>query len=86
MALGRVTMRQDIDKVSGYLRSMSGVDSDAIVEGLPGHKRGEFVIMNPNHLPGPTLMQGRWLATEHRLVGQDSIGELITSEDRERLG
>jgi hypothetical protein len=86
VALGRVTQRQDIEKVSGFLRSMPGVDSDAIVAALPGSKRGEFVIMNPNHLDGPTPIQARWLATEHRLVGQDAIGELITLADRETLG
>lgn len=86
VALGRVTQRQDIGKVDGFLRSMPDIDSGAISEGLAGHKRGEFVVINPNHLEGPQAIQARWLATEHRIVERDSIGELVSLEDRERFG
>lgn len=80
VALGRVTQRQDIEKVSGLLRSMPGVDSDAIVAALPGHKRGDFVLINADHLSTPTRMRGRWLATQHRLVTEAEL------RDRVRLG
>ncbi|MHC4238034.1 MAG: ATP-binding protein [Planctomycetota bacterium] len=86
VALGRMSQRQDVGKVDGFLRSMANIDAGAISEGLANHKQGEFIVINPNHLSGPQAIKARWLATEHRLVGRDSIGELVSLDDRERFG
>jgi len=86
VALGRITQGRDIGKVDGMLRSMPNVDAGAIVEALPGHKRGEFVIVNSDHLAAPESIQARWLATEHRLVAQKDIGAFVSDDDREILG
>jgi hypothetical protein len=86
VALGRMSQRQDVGKVDGFLRSMADIDAGAISEGLANHKQGEFIVINPNHLSGPQAIKARWLATEHRLVGRDSIGELVSLDDRERFG
>jgi len=86
VALGRVTQRQDVGKVDSFLRGMPDVDAGAIAEGLAAHKKGEFVVINPNCLSGPESIRARWLATEHKIVERDAIGELVSSDDRERLG
>jgi len=86
VALGRITQGRDIGKVDGMLSTIPNIDSGAIVAALPGHKRGEFVIVNPDHLAAPESIQARWLATEHRIVERQSIGLLVSDDDREILG
>jgi len=86
VALGRVTQRQDIAKIEGLLRSMPNIDSQGLVRTLPAQRPGEFILVNNEHLAGPTSMRSRWLATEHRLVTDPELRDLVADEDRVRLG
>lgn len=87
VALGKMTQRQDIAKVGGLLNGFAGVDAEAIVEALPGAGMGQFVVINADHLDGPTPVQGRWLATEHKgPVEAERILEMVSDTDRATLG
>ena len=85
IALGRLSEDAGLSRVSSMLRS-AGVDSRAVMKSLAGQRPGEFVVVNNDHLDTPTRIRARWLATEHRLVSETEIRELVTDKDRIRLG
>jgi len=86
LALGKIDQERALSKVGPVIRAYPGMDSDAIIDSLRRPSRGRFVVINSDHLEEPTPIQGRWLATEHRLVEQDDIGKMVSFEDREILG
>ncbi len=86
LALGRLGNDAGLARVTSILRSVPGIDAGATIRALANLKPGEFMMVSPDNLPEPTRIQGRWLATEHRLVTEDEIRELVTDEDQIRLG
>lgn len=67
-ALGRIQGERERGKVAPVLRAQPGLDTEAILEQLPGLPRGRFILINPDHFETATECQVRWLATQHRTV------------------
>lgn len=86
MALGRITGERALSKVAPVLRSQPGLDTEDIIDGLPGMPCGRFVLMNPDHYSTPMETQVRWLVTKHATVPADHIVDMVSDEDRERFG
>lgn len=86
MALGRIFGERALGKVEPILRAAPGVDTDAIIAGLPGMASGQFVIVNPDEFKTPVEAKVRWLCTRHHTVTSDGVADLVSDEDREKYG
>lgn len=86
MALGRIFGERALGKVEPILRASPGVDTEAIINGLPGMACGRFVLVNPDHFETPVESQVRWLVSKHHTVTADGVADLVSDEDRERFG
>lgn len=86
LALGRLPEDAGLARVASMLRSVPGMDAGKTLRTLARRRPGEFLVINPDHLDGPTAMKSRWIATEHRVVAEREIKNLVADEDRERLG
>lgn len=88
IALGRIGGERAIGKVDGLVRAVPGLEAsaDAIMAGLPGRKKGEFVIINPDELPAPQETKVRWLATKHQVIPAEALADMVSNNDRENYG
>jgi hypothetical protein len=86
MALGRIFGERALGKVEPVIRAQPGVDTDAIMAGLPSMKKGQFVLVNPDEYKEPKEAQVRWLVSRHHTVTADGVGDLVSDEDREKFG
>lgn len=86
MALGRIFGERALGKVEPVIRAQPGVDTDAIMAGLPGMAKGRFVLVNPDVYAGPTEAQVRWLVSKHVNVTADGLADLVSDTDREKYG
>lgn len=86
MALGRIVGERALGKVEPVLRAQPNLDTDAIINGLPGMSKGRFVLVSPDVYEAPVEAQVRWLATRHVNVPADKLPDLVTDEDRADLG
>ncbi len=86
LALGRLAHDVGLSRVASMLRSVPGVNAGTVMRSLANQKPGEFLMVSPDKLRKPTPMRARWLATEHRLVSEDEIRDLVSDGDRIRLG
>ncbi len=79
VALGRLGNDAGLSRVKSALPSSPAIDAASLIATLPAQSAGEFIVVNKEHLSVPTPMRARWLATEHRVVRPDEIGELLTT-------
>jgi hypothetical protein len=86
MALGRIFGERALGKVEPVIRAQPGVDTDSIIQGLPGMQKGRFILVNPDHFEVPVEAQVRWLVTKHHTVTADGVADLVSDEDREKYG
>jgi hypothetical protein len=86
MALGRIVGERALGKVEPVLRAQPNLDTEAIINGLPGMPKGRFVLVNPDVFEHPVEAQVRWLVTRHVNVPADRVPDLVTDEDRENFG
>ncbi len=82
--LGRMMVRQDIEKVEKTVQSIAGPATEAIVNALPKLSPGEFRLLSPD-TAGAQPLKVRWLLTEHKTLDEDSIGPAIDPALRTRL-
>ncbi len=73
-AIGRLTTRQDIKKVSIALKSLS---TKKMFEKLPKLKPGEFLVFSPDAYKKVKEIKVRWLMTEHRTLMEDEVKKLM---------
>lgn len=85
-ALGKMATPQEAAKVAPSLRAEPDLDTEAIIDALPSQPKGRFVLVNSDHLDGPTECQVRWLVSRHETLNPDQVENLTTDEDRENLG
>jgi hypothetical protein len=86
MALGRIFGERALGKVEPVIRAQPGVDTDAIMAGLPGMAKGQFVLVNPDEFKVPQAARVRWLASKHTTVTADGVADLVSDADREKYG
>lgn len=88
-AIGLVRGTTPETKVKKLVSSWPDVDADALMDRIRCSSRGQFIVASDGELsglPGPTGLQGRWLATEHKLVKPEDVAAMTTDRDREELG
>lgn len=76
-AIGRLTTRQDLKKVSHIVKSLSPEQADRIMALLPKQDVGEFIVMSP---PKVVAMKTRWLCTKHETLDEDQISKMKNTE------
>jgi hypothetical protein len=86
MALGRIMGERALGKVEPILRALPNVDTEAIIQGLPGMARGRFILVNPDVYEHPVEAQVRWLVSKHKTITTDGVADLVTDTDRENYG
>jgi hypothetical protein len=86
MALGRIVGERALMKVEPVLRAQPNLDTEAIINGLPGMSKGRFVLVNPDVYEHPVEAQVRWLVTKHVNIPADRVPDLVTDDDRENFG
>ena len=86
MALGRIVGERALGKVEPVLRAQPNLDTEAIINGLPGMPKGRFVLVNPDVYEHPVEAQVRWLVTKHVNIPADRLTDIVTDEDRENFG
>jgi len=86
MALGKIDQPTARSKVETAIRAYSGVDARAIADSLAQPPVGRFVVLNGDHLDAPATIQGRWIATEDRIISENEARDMTTNEIREILG
>jgi hypothetical protein len=84
-ALGRLTTRQDLEKLKPTVKSLAPVTCDAVMAELPRLEPGQFVLLSPDHFAEPTGLQTRWLYTQHETLDEARIAELTDERWRSRF-
>ncbi len=83
--IGRLATRQDRKKVEPALRSLGGVDTDAVVGALPGLKPGELVLLSPDHFAAPCPLATRRLVTAHQTLDEAAVERLAQARWHQRF-
>lgn len=86
MAFGRIMGERALGKVEPILRALPNLDTEAIIDGLPGMQRGRFILVNPDVYEAPVEAQVRWLVSQHKTVTTDGVADLVSDTDREKYG
>lgn len=74
-AIGRLSVKQDVKKVEGALKTLSGASQ--IMEKLPKLQPGEFLLFAPDISTDLINLKARWLYTKHQTLNEDNIKELM---------
>lgn len=72
-ALGRIQGERALSKVAPVLRAQPNLDTEAILDELPGLPKGRFVLVNPDHFESAAECQVRWLVTDHRVLTPEEV-------------
>lgn len=75
-ALGRMTVRQDINKISPSVRALAGEQADSVLAALPAQTAGQFQLLSPDAFEQPQALQARWLYSQHTTLDEQSIKTL----------
>jgi len=78
-AIGRLTVKQDIKKVSQALKSVS---SNNIIDKLPRLKTGSFIMFAPDISNKLISFKTRWLYTKHLTLTEEDIKHLMSSRKK----
>jgi hypothetical protein len=84
-ALGRLTTKQDLEKVTPTIEALAGAAADDVLGELPRLEPGQFVLLSPDHLERPTGLQSRWLYSQHQTLDESKIAALCDERWRERF-
>ncbi|MCF7860765.1 ATP-binding protein [Candidatus Woesearchaeota archaeon] len=83
-AIGRLTTKQDLEKIKRALSSTSQ-DTDQIIKKIPSMKPSQFVFFSPDRNIPVTEFACRWLLTKHRTLTLEDVAKLypkkIQTED-----
>lgn len=72
-ALGRLNGERALGKVAPILRAQPDLDTEAILDELPGLPKGRFILINPDHFESAARCQVRWLVTQHKTVTPEEV-------------
>jgi len=75
-AIGRLTSKQDREKLKITLKSLSDNFSD-IESTLPKLKPGEFLLFSPDNFDSIKNIKTKWLLTEHKTLTLNDIDEIM---------
>lgn len=80
--LGTLNTKQDIEKVKKRLESIAPKEIDYIVKKLPALKPGNFLLISPDEYDIVQKLNVRWLVTQHIVISEYQLSELIPTELR----
>ncbi len=72
-AIGRLTTKQDRDKVKDALKSLAAKNLDKVVGQLPKLKPGNFVFFCPDLFKNIEHLKVRWLLTKHKTLNEAQV-------------
>jgi hypothetical protein len=75
-AIGRLTTKQDINKVLPTIKSIDPTNADLIVSKLPGLKAGEFVLLSADEFKSAVFLKARWLYGHHKTLDDQAIADI----------
>ncbi len=75
-AIGRLTTKQDREKVKESLKSLSKDNMDMIIEKLPKLQPGEFLLFCPDLFKEVQEVKVRWLLSEHKTLTENDVKKL----------
>lgn len=81
--LGRLSTKQDIQKVKNRLDSMMPEEADNIAELLPSLNKGSFLYLSPDEFSTVQELNVRWLVTKHTVLSEDQLSDYISDDIRE---
>ncbi|HZU99457.1 MAG TPA: helicase HerA-like domain-containing protein [Planctomycetota bacterium] len=84
-ALGRITLKQDLKKLSTFLKGVAPEHAEAVEKALPARPAGELLWLAPDVEKGVVPVRTRWLATAHRTLDLDDVKEATPPELRARF-
>lgn len=84
-ALGRLTTKQDLEKVTPTIEALAGGEAADVLAELPRLEPGQFVLLSPDHLERPAALQSRWLYSDHQTLDEAKIAALTEERWRERF-
>lgn len=76
-AIGRLTTKQDREKLKTTLKSIAGEKMGIVEENMPKLKPGEFLIFSPDVFEDIKKIHVRWLETEHKTLTTADINKLM---------
>ncbi len=81
-AIGRLTTKQDREKVKEAMKSMAGNKVDKLVLKMPKLKPGEFLFFCPDEFDDILEIKTRWLYTKHETLTEEQVKELMKFENK----
>jgi DNA helicase HerA-like ATPase/predicted transcriptional regulator len=78
-AIGRLTTKQDQEKVKDALESIAGPKINSIIDELPKLKPGEFFIFSPDYFNEIAHLKVRTLYTEHKTLSDKQVKDIMDS-------
>jgi len=75
-AIGRLTTKQDREKIKDALKSVAGKEIEEIIDELPRLEPGEFFIFAPDYLKKIPKIKVRRLFTEHKTLSEGQVKEI----------
>ncbi|MBI3723287.1 DUF853 family protein [bacterium] len=80
--LGRMTLKQDLKKLSAFLKGIAPAHAEKIEEMLPARPAGELLFLAPDVAQDVVTVKTRWLATVHKTLDLDDVKAATTPEQR----
>jgi hypothetical protein len=74
--IGRLTTKQDINKVLPTIKSIDPTNVDMIVAKLPSLKAGEFVLLSADEFKSAVFLKVRWLYGHHKTLDDQAIADI----------
>ena len=84
-ALGRITLKQDLKKLSSFLKGVVPEHADAVEQALPGRPAGELLWLAPDVEKGVVPVKTRWLATAHKTLDLEDVKAATPPDLRARF-
>jgi predicted transcriptional regulator len=75
-AIGRLTTKQDREKIKEALKSLAGKKIEELIEKLPKLKPGEFLVFSPDYFEDIVDLKVRLLYTQHKTLNEKEIQQI----------
>ncbi len=82
-AIGRLTTKQDREKVKDAMKSLAGNKIENLILKMPKLKPGEFLFFCPDEFDEIQEIKSRWLYTIHETLTEHKVKELMKEKKKE---
>ncbi len=84
-AVGRLTTKQDRDKIKDALKSLAGSQINTIIDELPKLQPSEFIFFSPDVLKDIKKLKSRYLITKHTTLTENDVKKIIPESIRNKF-